>query len=58
MIEIVFNGEVIDTADNMDNAEWMLAEYKSAFRKVEGASFSLSTKSSRAFLTNLPITNE
>ena len=53
MIEIVYNGEVIDTADNMDKAEWMLAEYKSAFRNVEGACFSLSTKSSRAFSTNI-----
>lgn len=48
MIDIIWNGEVIDTVEDMETAEWMLAEYRCAFKEVEGERFSLSRRSRHA----------
>lgn len=48
MIDIIWNGEVIDTVEEMGTAEWMLAEYKCAFKEVKGERFSLSRRSRHA----------
>ena len=69
MFAIIYKGEVLDTADTIEEAEYITAEYNCAFRengavrwtgvpleKEEefGALFSLSTKSPRANLTKHP----
>ena len=65
MFNIIYKGEVLDTADTIEEAEYITAEYNCAFKEdgavkwtgvpfdkeeVMGALFSLSTKSSRANL--------
>jgi len=48
MIDIIWNEEIIDTAEDMETAEWMLEEYRCAFKEGKGERFSLSRRSRHA----------